>query len=68
MKVVHLVQGHNLHVDCHFKFGEEKLEKLAPRSTSTIQEHTLTFKVGDCFRKFCGEKPYIAFLKMIEGS
>jgi hypothetical protein len=49
MKVVHLVEGHNFHVDWHFKFGEENLEKLAPRSASTVQEHTLTFEVGNCF-------------------
>jgi hypothetical protein len=49
MKVVHLVEGHNFHVDWHFKFGEEKLEKLAPKSASTAQEHRLTFKVGNYF-------------------
>jgi hypothetical protein len=49
MKVVHLDEGHNFHVDWHFKFGGEKLEKLAPRSASTIQEHRLTFKVGISF-------------------
>jgi hypothetical protein len=49
MKVVHLIEGHNFHVDWHFKFGEEKLEKLAPWSASTVQEHRLTFKVGNCF-------------------
>jgi hypothetical protein len=49
MKVVHLVEGHNFHVDWHFKFGEEKLEKLAPKSASTVQEHRLTFKVGNYF-------------------
>jgi hypothetical protein len=27
MKVVDLDEGHNFHVDWHFKFGEEKLEK-----------------------------------------
>jgi hypothetical protein len=49
MKVVHLDEGHNFHVDRHFKFGGEKLEKLAPRSASTVQEHRLTFKVGISF-------------------
>jgi hypothetical protein len=28
MKVVHLDEGHNFHVDWHFKFLVEKLEKL----------------------------------------
>jgi hypothetical protein len=27
----------------------QKLEKLAPRSASTVQEHRLTFKDGNCF-------------------
>jgi hypothetical protein len=49
MKVVHLVEGHNFHVDWHFKFGEKKLEKLAPRSASTVQEHRLAFKVDSYF-------------------
>jgi hypothetical protein len=68
MKVVYLVEEQNFHVDWHFKFGDEKLEKLAPRSASTIQEHRLTFNVGNCFFKSLLRKPYIAFLKMIEGS
>jgi hypothetical protein len=49
MKVVHLVEGHNFHVDWHFKFGGEKLEKLAPRSASTVQEQRLAFKVDSYF-------------------
>jgi hypothetical protein len=34
----------------------EKLEKLAPRSAATIQEHRLTFKVGNCFLAISVEK------------
>jgi hypothetical protein len=49
MKVVHIVEGHNFHVDWHFKFEEEKLETLAPKSASTVQEHRLAFKVDNCF-------------------
>jgi hypothetical protein len=49
MKVIQLVEGHNFHVDRHFKYGEEKHEKLAPRSASTVHEHRLAFKVGNCF-------------------
>jgi hypothetical protein len=49
MKVVHLVEGHNFHVDWHFKFGGKKLEKLAPRSASNVQEHRLAFKVDSYF-------------------
>jgi hypothetical protein len=31
MKVVHLDEGHNFHVEWHFKFGVEKLEKVIAR-------------------------------------
>jgi hypothetical protein len=31
MKVVHLVEGHNFHVDWHFKFGGENFEKPLTR-------------------------------------
>jgi hypothetical protein len=34
MKVVHLDEGHNFHVDWHFKFLGEKLEKLVARQNS----------------------------------
>jgi hypothetical protein len=31
MKVVHLDEGHNFHVEWHFKFGVEKIEKFIAR-------------------------------------
>jgi hypothetical protein len=31
MKVVHLDEGHNIHVDWHFKFGVENLERSFAR-------------------------------------
>jgi hypothetical protein len=31
MKVVDLVEGHNFHVERHFKFGEEHCEKPLAR-------------------------------------
>jgi hypothetical protein len=34
MEVVDLVEGHNFHVDWHFKFGEEKLGKQVARQFS----------------------------------
>jgi hypothetical protein len=34
----------------------KKLEKLAPTSASTVQEHKLTFKVGNCFLAISVEK------------
>jgi hypothetical protein len=38
MKVVHLVGGHNFHVDWHFQFGVEKLEKLVAKARSIVQQ------------------------------
>jgi hypothetical protein len=38
MKVVHLVEGHNFHVDWLFKFGVEKLEKLVARQDSLFKK------------------------------
>jgi hypothetical protein len=46
MKVVHLVEGHNFHVDWHFKFRVEKLEKSVAKEGFTVQKSRLTFKVG----------------------
>jgi hypothetical protein len=40
MKVVDLVEGQNFHVDWHFNFGEEKLEKPLAR------QKTLFAKIG----------------------
>jgi hypothetical protein len=37
MKVVHLDEGHNFHVDWNFKFGVEKLEKLVARHDSLFK-------------------------------
>jgi hypothetical protein len=38
MKVVGLVEGHNFHVDWHFKFGEENCEKPLARQISLLPE------------------------------
>jgi hypothetical protein len=46
MNVVHLIEWHNFHVEWHFKFWVEKLEKLVPKAGSTVQSNRLTFKVG----------------------
>jgi hypothetical protein len=37
MKVVHLVEGHNFHVDWHFKVGVEKLGKVVARQDSLFK-------------------------------
>jgi hypothetical protein len=68
MKVVHLVEGHNFHVDWHFKFGVEKLEKLVAKAGSTVQPIRLTFKVGNCVIQNMWRKPPIPYLKIVEGS
>jgi hypothetical protein len=46
MKVVDLDKGHNFHVDWHFKFGEEKLEKTPCKPEITVCQTLLRFKVG----------------------
>jgi hypothetical protein len=62
MKVVHLVEGHNFHVDWHFQFRVEKLEKLVPRAGATVQANRLTFKVGNCvIQNLWGKPPYSLF-------
>jgi hypothetical protein len=38
MKVVHLVEGHNFHVDWHFKFWEENCEKPLANRFSCFPE------------------------------
>jgi hypothetical protein len=49
MEVVQLVEGHNFHVDWHFKFCVEKYEKLAQRSVSPVHGNRVAFKVGNLF-------------------
>jgi hypothetical protein len=62
MKVVHLVEGHNFHVDWHYKFRVEKLEKLVAKAGSTIQPIRLTFKVGNCvIQNLWRKTPYSLF-------
>jgi hypothetical protein len=68
MKVVYLVEGHNFHVDWHFKFGVEKLEKLVAKAGFTVQKDRLTFKVGKSLSRNLWRKTPIAFLKIVEGS
>jgi hypothetical protein len=49
MKVVHLVEGHNFHVDWHFKFWAEKGEKLGQLPAAPVHRHMAAFKVGKTF-------------------
>jgi CxxC motif-containing protein (DUF1111 family) len=40
----------------------EKLEKLVPKATSTVQGNRLTFKVGNClFQNLWRKTPYSLF-------
>jgi hypothetical protein len=49
MKVVHLVEGHNFHVDWHFKFWVEIGAKLDQMTVPPVFQNRLTFKVGTTF-------------------
>jgi hypothetical protein len=49
MKVVHLVEGHNFHVDWHFKFWVEIGEKLDRLIVPPVHRDRPTFKVGTTF-------------------
>jgi hypothetical protein len=49
MKVVHLVEGHNFHVYWHFKFWEEKGEKLGQLAVPPVHWNMATFKVWPQF-------------------
>jgi hypothetical protein len=45
MKVVQFVEGHNFHVDWHFKFWVEKGEKCGQLSASPVHQNRAAFKV-----------------------
>jgi hypothetical protein len=49
MKVVHLVEGHNFHVDWHFKFWVEIGEKLDRLTVPLVPRDSPAFKVGMTF-------------------
>jgi hypothetical protein len=46
MKVVHLVEGHNFHVDWHFKFWVEIGEKLDRLTVPPVPETWLHSKLA----------------------
>jgi hypothetical protein len=59
MKVVQLVEGHNFHVDWHFKFWVEKDENLAQRSVPPVHCNRVAFKVGKSFvQNLLSKTPY----------
>jgi hypothetical protein len=49
MEVFHLVEGHNFHVDWHFKLWVEIGEKLDRLTVPPVFQNGLTFKVGTTF-------------------
>jgi hypothetical protein len=49
MKVVHLVEGHNFHVDWHFKFWVEIGEKLDRLTVPPVFQNRPAFNVGTTF-------------------
>jgi hypothetical protein len=49
MKVVHLVEGHNFHVDWHFKFWVEIGEKLGQPLVPPVHRDRPAFNVGTTF-------------------
>jgi hypothetical protein len=49
MKVVHLVEEHNFHVDWHFNFWVEIGEKLGQPPVPPVFQNRPTFKVGTTF-------------------
>jgi hypothetical protein len=49
MKVVYLVEGHNFHVDWHFKFWVEIGEKLDRLTVPPAFQNRPTFNIGTTF-------------------
>jgi hypothetical protein len=49
MKVFHLVEGHNFHVDWHFKFWVEIGEKLDRLAVPPVYRDMAAFQVGTTF-------------------
>jgi hypothetical protein len=49
VKVVHLVEEHNFHVDWHFKFGVEIGEKCGQLTVPPVYRGMAAFHVGTTF-------------------
>jgi hypothetical protein len=49
MEVVHLVEGHNFHVEWHFKFCVEIGAKLDGLAVPPVFQNRPAFKVGTTF-------------------
>jgi hypothetical protein len=68
MKVVQFVEGHNFHVDWHFKFWEEIGEKLGQPPVPPVHQNMATFKVWQQFVHNLLRKHHTTFVKVVEGS
>jgi hypothetical protein len=68
MKVVHLVEGHNFHVDWHFKFWVENCEKPLARQMLLFFRTGRHSKLARRSCKIRREKHPRAFVKVVEGS
>jgi hypothetical protein len=49
MKVVQFFEGHNFHIEWHFKFLVEKGEKLGQLSAAPVHRDLTAFKVWQQF-------------------
>jgi hypothetical protein len=49
MRVVHLVEGHNFHLDWYFKFWVEIVEKLDRLPVPPVFQNRPAFNVGTTF-------------------
>jgi hypothetical protein len=65
MKVVHLVEGHNFHVDWLFKFWAKKDEKLGQLAVSPVHQDMAAFNVGKPILQNPWRKHPRAFAKVV---
>jgi hypothetical protein len=67
MKVAHLVEGHNFHVDWHFKFWVEIGEKLDLLTVPPVRRDRPAFKVGTMFLQNPWRKTLYGLCKSCRG-
>jgi hypothetical protein len=67
MKVVHLVEGHNFHVEWHFKFWVEIGEKLDRLTVPPVFQNRPAFKVGTTFLQNPSRKTLDGLYKSCRG-
>jgi hypothetical protein len=67
MKVVHLVEGHNFHVDWYFKFWVEIGEKLDGLAVPHVSQNRPTFEVGTTFLQNPSRKTLDGLYKSFRG-